>query len=1400
MAKNYGYLAKIGIDTSDMQAGLKSLNSSLAATDREINATNKAIKAAADAGIDSTELYRQKQEELTSAIGETQEKLNALKSVQDKMYQAMQNGDISAEQYRDYQREISNTEARLRNYEAELRNTQEAERNTANQSKELTEKMDAVKSSVAQVAEDLKEIAAAVAAVGTAVGAAAVGIGKYAVEVGSSFDSAMSSVQAYSQASGEELQKLRDAAKEAGANTSKSATESAQALGYMSLAGWDTAEMLNGLMPILRASEAGNSDLAATSDLVTDSMSAMGVSVGDLTRYLDICTAAQSNSNTSLTGLLEAYVGCGGSLKNLNVPLEESAAWLGVLANRGIKASEAGTSFNSILVNLVGANSSAAAAMDTLGVSAWDQQGNFIGLTETLQLLSDALSNCTDEEKALFEAKIGGKTQMDTLQALIGGLNEEFYTLEDTLKNSQGTLDATAQTMQDNLIGSVTVMKSAMEGVGVEIFEYLDEPLRGAVNRITEIFNSLNVEIKSGELKPMLEEISVKIGELIEKFAEFAADKGIPTLIDGIGALVDGLSWFVDNLDTVIALAEGVGAAFITWKLGKIAVDVIALVGAVQAFSTAAAAGSAAAAGLASAMTAIPFVAVIAAAAGITTAFIQSSISLVEAQNKFEALDAGIQNATNDIIESNKKLIQSNADVEKSVENANKSTDNQIKKADEAIRKIDGLVDENGKLKDTSIDVSSQLDILNDTFGTQLEVIDGQIQGWKNLKTSYEEYVTTLRNNAKLEAMHEGYVDAIAEQEELENKRISAIKEVNSARRAYQEYMSAYEGTTTFSADHAEKLSKDLEIAWSNFNLIKATVELNQKTIDDYEKLAYDTEIEAKKTEVEKYESKADAQRAAAEKDAEALRQKNIENHKNKAESLESEFQAEIDALDDKKALHKEGLEEDENYYSEKQKIVNKYFDGLSDSSKSFWKEYDSVSDYYANQGNNGETSGVLRKSTSAGTGAKKTDTEEKERLKLLEENAKKELDLLIEKYENGKIIRESFNAEYAELEKKWAADNIDIEEYAAKQVRSAREKVAKEEINTLSELYSDGEISREEFNRRYAELVEEWGEDNVEIEKYAADKVKTAREKAAKEDLDILIGMLNDGIISREEFNAADLKLQQENAEDGISIAKYRAEKIGDINKKELEDWQKNSDKIVDEISESYEELEQERQKAAEGIASGSLTETVTDKNGRERTVFSDLNKRTEQIREYISDLKKLKKTDIPQDLLAEIYNMDFDSRRAAVKELLNMSAESMKLYYSDYNSWNAAAREAADLQTEEKATAIAESAKKKVGEILTATPESAYENGGAAARTYLQGVYDELEKAGVGIDITSMLFGRNLLSRLSADTYTFAGNGGISGNTQITINLDGKELFSETFDKLLEKKGLSGRNVNRL
>lgn len=248
---------------------------------------------------------------------------------------------------------------------------------------------------------------------------------------------------------------------------------SADALGYMSLAGWDTQQMLAGLEPILRMSEAAGADLALTSNLVTDSMSSLGVEVNDLNRYLDIVAKSQSSANTSATQMLEGYISCGGTFKNLNVPLEESATWISVLANRGKKASEAGNSLNSVLVNLTGGSSTAKGAMDELGVSAWDLDGNFIGIEATLRLLNDALATCTQDQKTNFESAIGGKTQLDTLQALLSGLNEEYVDLKATITDSDGELNKLAQTMQDNAKGNVTKLKFQLEGLGIQIGNYL---------------------------------------------------------------------------------------------------------------------------------------------------------------------------------------------------------------------------------------------------------------------------------------------------------------------------------------------------------------------------------------------------------------------------------------------------------------------------------------------------------------------------------------------------------------------------------------------------------------------------------------------------------------------------------------------------------------------------------------------------------------------------------------------------------------------------------------------------------------------------------------------------------------------------------------------------------------
>ena len=472
-----GILIKLGLDTTDVDGGLRALDKSIAKSSSELRQINKALKL----DPTNTELLSQKYDVLTQALEKSRQKLKALEDAQEQMAKAAANnadyekayapleqeiekvtkklqtlqnqkekfdnklasGEIDQKQYDKYINKLSETESAqeslkqklkaledefekqgghitedtYREYRRELEQVRSETARLKQQTEQLEGVTDESSRAFRRAVESTEEYKQAMnkleassgelksklggalnfiwdtaLKVGAALASAAVAGGTAAVKIGSDFDKSMSTVQALSGAVGTEFDTLREKAKEMGATTSKTAKESADALGYMALAGWDTQQMLGGLEPILRASEAGNMDLATASDLVTDSMSAMGISVNDLTHYLDVATKAQSSSNTSLEQMLNAYVIAGGAFKNFNVSLEESATLLGVLANRGIKGSEAGNALNSVLINLIGANKNAANAMDALGVSAYDADGNFIGITETLGLVADSLS------------------------------------------------------------------------------------------------------------------------------------------------------------------------------------------------------------------------------------------------------------------------------------------------------------------------------------------------------------------------------------------------------------------------------------------------------------------------------------------------------------------------------------------------------------------------------------------------------------------------------------------------------------------------------------------------------------------------------------------------------------------------------------------------------------------------------------------------------------------------------------------------------------------------------------------------------------------------------------------------------------------------------------------------
>lgn len=374
------------------------------------------------------------------------------------------------------------------------------------------------------IGNSVKIAGAAYAAVAGGVAA----VGAASVKTGSEFEKSMSSLAATANANEEQYAALEAAAMQAGRTTSKTASESAQALEYMALAGWSVQDSIQGLPSVLKLSEATGMDLAYASDLVTDSMSALGVTVDQLPGYLDVAAKANNKSNQTAQQLMEAYLGVGGTLHNLNVPIAESATALGVLANRGIKGSEGGTALNAIMVNLTTGAGKAGKAMKDLGVSAFDQNGNFIGLEATLQQVNTALQGCTEEQRNAYLAAIGGKTHVDALNALMAGLNtevgdgvSEWQALQQELENANGALDSMRDTKLDNLAGDVATFTSALQDAGIKIYKHLQAPLRNVVKFGTQQIYNLSDALVNGGFPAFATEVGKVLANVLTEGMTF---------------------------------------------------------------------------------------------------------------------------------------------------------------------------------------------------------------------------------------------------------------------------------------------------------------------------------------------------------------------------------------------------------------------------------------------------------------------------------------------------------------------------------------------------------------------------------------------------------------------------------------------------------------------------------------------------------------------------------------------------------------------------------------------------------------------------------------------------------------------------------------------------------------
>lgn len=391
----------------------------------------------------------------------------------------------------------------------------------------------------------------------SAVGAGIKSLSTDMVAVGSNFEEAMSKVGAISGASQADMAALTDKAKEMGATTKFSASESAEALQYMAMAGWKTTDMLDGLEGIMSLAAAAGEDLGTTSDIVTDALTAFGMEAKDSGHFADILASASSNANTNMTMLGESFKYVAPVAGALGYSAEDATVCLGLMANSGIKASQAGTALRSTITRLTKPTDDVAAAMDELGISIADSSGKAKPLKALTEDLRSAFSGLTEEQKVQYAASISGQEAMSGLLAIVNASEKDYSKLTSAIADCDGAAAEMAATMGDNLKGKLTIAGSAMEGLGIAAYDKMQGPLSNAVDKVTDKISDMTESMENG-----------KLGKAMEGIADGFSDAA-DVAIDALDALGDGIDFAIDHSEALMAAAGGVATAWASVKVGK---------------------------------------------------------------------------------------------------------------------------------------------------------------------------------------------------------------------------------------------------------------------------------------------------------------------------------------------------------------------------------------------------------------------------------------------------------------------------------------------------------------------------------------------------------------------------------------------------------------------------------------------------------------------------------------------------------------------------------------------------------------------------------------------------------------------------------------------------------------
>lgn len=564
-------------------------------------------------------------------------------------------------------------------------------------------------------------------------------IGAMALKTTADFDAGMSEVKAISGATGTEFKQLETKAIQMGAKTKYSATEAASAFKYMAMAGWDTSDMLSGISGVMNLAAASGEDLATTSDIVTDALTAFGLSAKDSSHFADILAQASSRSNTNVGLMGETFKYVAPVAGALGYSAEDCAVAIGLMANSGTKASQAGTALRSLFTRLAKPTDTVAAAMEKYNITLTDANGNMKPLSTLMAEMRDRFSGLSEAQKANLAATLAGQEGMSGLLAIVNSSDEDFKNLTDSINNADGATDRMVKTMQDNLKGSFTIFKSTVESAAISIGKKLTPEVRKFVDTGTKLvkkFNDMSDAEKTnivniGKMATVIPLATLAGGKLLGSVVKLG--KGIVNFNAQASLLVQAIGLYRSGA-TSAALATG------TW------------------FSSLSSVGT----GIMSFITNPAGAAVIGVAA-LTVALIANTREM----ENYKKAGSKMSEEEQLLIDRTKELKQAYDESNKSKLDAIKSANDESTAQQTLWEKLQGTVDANGRvLAGKEAYAQFIAGELSDSLGKEISIVDGQVQEYDKLKNTIQQVIEKKRAEAVQSAMQEQYGEALKKQSE----------------------------------------------------------------------------------------------------------------------------------------------------------------------------------------------------------------------------------------------------------------------------------------------------------------------------------------------------------------------------------------------------------------------------------------------------------------------------------------------------------------------------------------------------------------------------------------------------------------------------------------------------------